>query len=75
MSANRENGEELRSGIRMGKDEKNIKWRTRWEDSKGMLLILASESFGSGMAAAARLLEMGDGGMTTLQVCVLTTFT
>jgi hypothetical protein len=33
-----------------------------------MLLILCSELFGTGMAAAARLLEMGDGGMMTLQV-------
>jgi hypothetical protein len=49
-------------------EDKETKWQERWEDSKGMLLILCSELFGTCMAAAARLLEMGDGGMMTLQV-------
>jgi hypothetical protein len=43
-------------------------WSERWEDSKGMALILGAEMFGTGMAASTRLLEMGDDGMTTLQV-------
>lgn len=42
-------------------------WTERWEDSKGMALVLTAETFGTGMAATARLLEM-DGGMSTLQV-------
>lgn len=50
------------------REKQKMSWQERWEDSKGMLLILCSELFGTGMAAAARLLEMGDGGMTTLQV-------
>ncbi len=58
-------------GFEMGeREEREMKWRERWEDSKGMLLILCSELFGTGMAAAARLLQMGDGGMMTLQVSV-----
>lgn len=51
-----------------GRGKQKAKWQERWEDSKGMLLILCSELFGAGMAAAARLLEMGDGGMMTLHV-------
>jgi hypothetical protein len=43
-------------------------WSEKWEDSKGMALVLGAEMFGTGMAASARLLEMGDGGMTTMQV-------
>jgi len=46
-----------------------VTWQERWEDSKGMLLILCSEFFETDMAAAARLLEMGGSGMGTLQVC------
>jgi hypothetical protein len=42
-----------------GREKQKTKWQERWEDSKGMLLILGSELFGTGMAAAARLLEMG----------------
>lgn len=50
-------------GIEIGQGEKQkMKWREIWEDSTGMLLVLCSELFGTGMAAAARLLEMGDGG-------------
>lgn len=46
-------------------------WRARAQDSKGMLLVLASEFFATCMGAAARLLETGDGGgMGTLQVCL-----
>lgn len=45
-------------------------WRARFQYSKGMLLVLASEFFGTCMGAAARLLENGEGGgMETLQVC------
>lgn len=51
----------------IGENEK-MTWTERWEDSKGMALVLAAETFGTGMAATARLLEM-DGGMSTLQVC------
>lgn len=50
------------------REKQKMKWQERWEDSKGMLLILCSELFGTGMATAARLLEMGDAGMMTLQV-------
>lgn len=56
-------------GIEVGQgEEQKMKWRETWEDSTGMLLILCSELFGTGMAAAARSLEMGDRGMMTLQV-------
>jgi len=44
-------------------------WAERWEDSQGMALVLFSETFGTGMAATARLLEQGVSGMTSLQVC------
>lgn len=44
-------------------------WRDTWEDSKGMLLVLLSESFGSCMAAATKLLEDYGDGMSVLQVC------
>jgi hypothetical protein len=65
-------GADLSSGsIGLGQREKQkVKWQERWEDSKGMLLILCSELFGTGMAAAARLLQMGDDGMMTLQVSI-----
>lgn len=43
-------------------------WQETWEDSKGMLLILVSESFGTCMAAATRLLEDYGSGMSVLQV-------
>ncbi|KAF2430476.1 hypothetical protein EJ08DRAFT_670408 [Tothia fuscella] len=46
----------------------SMSWSERWEDSKGMALVLTSEMFGTAMAAAARLLEMGEDGMTTLQI-------
>lgn len=56
-------------GIDVGaREELKMKWQEGWEDSKGMLLVLCSELFGTGMTAAARLLKMGDGGMMTLQV-------
>jgi hypothetical protein len=44
------------------REELNMKWQERLEDSKGMLLVLCSELFGTGM--------VGDGrwGMMTLQV-------
>jgi hypothetical protein len=64
-------GLEMRvEGTRLEKhNDWRVTWRTRVQDSKGMLLILASEFFGTCMAAAARLLETGDGGgMGTLQV-------
>lgn len=50
------------------REGRRMKWQKRWEDSKGMILILCSELFGTCMGAAARLLEMGSGGMMTLQV-------
>lgn len=77
MSTEGEPGGEL-DGVemRMGetRPEKRNGWRAIWrarvQDSKGMLLILASEFFGTCMGAAARLLETADGGgMETLQVC------
>jgi hypothetical protein len=43
-------------------------WRSKWEENKGMVLILCSEVFGSSMAAVARLLQIDHNGMTTLQV-------
>ena len=52
----------------MSSEKSHMTWAERWEDSKGMALVLSAETFGSGMAATARLLEM-DGGMSTLQVC------
>jgi hypothetical protein len=63
-------------GSRIGAREKlRKKWREIWEDNTGMLLVLCSELFGTGMAAATRLLETGDGGMMTLQViCPLSTY-
>jgi CO/xanthine dehydrogenase Mo-binding subunit len=55
--------------MEMGRREaRKMSWREIWEDSTGVLLILCSELFGAGMAAAARLLEMWDGGMVALQV-------
>ena len=49
--------------------EKRRGWRTLLQESKGMLLILAAEFFGSGMDACARLLETRDGdGMAAMQV-------
>jgi hypothetical protein len=60
-------------GVDVGQREKHkMKWQEIWEDSKGMLLILCSELFGTSMAAVARLLEMGDAGMMTLQVSIAT---
>jgi hypothetical protein len=41
--------------------------RSTWEANKGIILILCSEAFGSGMAAVARLLQTDHNGMTTLQ--------
>jgi len=58
----------IETGAREKLRKKWQKWQETWEDNTGMLLILCSELFGTGMAAAARLLEMGDGGMMTLQV-------
>jgi hypothetical protein len=52
----------------MSDEKSHMTWAERWEDSKGMAFVLIAETFGSGMAATARLLEM-DGGMSTLQVC------
>jgi hypothetical protein len=51
--------------------DRSMSWSERWEDSKGMLLVLVSETCQTGMATAARVLELGDGGMTTLQVCLI----
>jgi hypothetical protein len=53
----------------MTNEHGKMTWAEKWEDSKGMALVLSAETFGTGMAATARVLEM-DGGMSTLQVCL-----
>lgn len=43
-------------------------WRETWETYKGMTMVLGAESFGSGMAVATKLLEMGGAdGMPGMQ--------
>lgn len=47
---------------------RKMSWGQRWNSIAGMVYVLVAENCGAGMAATARLLELGDHPMTVLQV-------
>ena len=44
------------------------RWRTVWQENKGVLLILLSEIVGASMDAIARFVQQGDHSMHPFQV-------